>query len=103
MRTMETVEKAYTSAEFQLENPGIFYQFKLRRHRDEPLFALVSEGSKALASLSKGDLVPMTYHFQDRTIPAERKTTRIKYILDGSTMGFKDHFIIALDINKEDK
>ncbi len=98
---MKNMEKAYTSAEFQLENPGIFYQFKLRRHRDEPLFALVSKGSKALESLKKGDLIPMTYHFQDRTIPAERKTTRIKYILDGNTMGFKDHFIIALDINRD--
>ncbi len=103
MITMENMEKAYTSAEFQLENPGIFYQFKLRRHRDEPLFALVNKESKALASLKKGDLIPMTYHFQDRTIPAERKTTRIKYILDGNTMGFKDHLIIALDINKEDE
>ncbi|MCG8634073.1 MAG: hypothetical protein MI863_09615 [Desulfobacterales bacterium] len=102
MLTTET-EKAYISAEFQLENPGIFYQFKLRRHRDEPLFAIVGKGSKALESLNKGDLIPMTYHFRDRTIPAERKPTRIKYILDGTAMGFKDHFIIALDINKEDQ
>ncbi len=101
MITMENMEKAYTSAEFQLENPGIFYQFKIRRHRDEPLFALVQSGSKALESLKKGDLIPMTYHFQDRTIPAERKNTLIKYILDGTTMGFKDHFIIALDINPD--
>ncbi len=103
MITMEEGEKAYVSAEFQLESPGIFYQFKLRRNMSEPLFALVRRGSQALESLKAGDLVPMTFHYRDKTIPAERKPTRIKYILDGNTMGFKDHFMIALDINKEDE
>lgn len=95
---MRTTQK-YTSAEFQLENPGIFYQFKLREHASEPMFAVVRKGSKALACIKKGDIIPMTYHFQDKTIPMEKRATRIKYITEDNPMGYKDHFMIALDVD----
>jgi hypothetical protein len=93
----------YASAEFRLENPGIFFQFKLRTNKNDPLFAVVRKGSKALESLKQGTLIPITYHFQDRTIPAHHHATRIKAIMDGAAMGYKDHLIISLDINKEDE
>ncbi|WP_321493543.1 hypothetical protein [uncultured Desulfobacter sp.] len=90
----------YFSAEFQLGNPGIYYQFKLRENESEPFFALVTKNSTALQTLRSGDLVPMIFHYQDKTIPAVHKTTRIKYILDGTPIGFKDHFMIGLDIDR---
>jgi len=93
-------ENMFFSAEFQLNNPGIFYQFKLRKNESEPFFALVTKHSRALDSLKSGDLVPMIFHYQDKTIPAVRKPTRIKYILDGTPIGFKDHVMIGLDIEK---
>ena len=96
-------EKYYTSAEFQLNDPGIFFQFKLRSTGAEPMFALVNKGSKAMASLNPGDLIPMIYHFQDKTIPAEQRITRIKYIQDGIRIGYKDHFVVALEIQNEQK
>lgn len=97
---MEQKENMYFSAEFQLDNPGIFYQFKLRKNESEPFFALVTKDSRALESLKSGDLVPMIFHYQDKTIPAVHKPTRIKYILDGTPIGFKDHFMIGLDIDR---
>ena len=101
----------YFSAEFQLKNPGIFYRFRLRKNSLEPLFAVVGKGSHALDSIGRGDLISMNYYFQDNCIPAEPRVTRIKSIKDGAPMGFKDHFIIALEIQcqgpstlrKEDK
>lgn len=63
------------------------------------MFAVVKKGSKALACIKPGDIIPMTYHFQDKTIPVEKRATRIKYITDGSPMGYKDHFMIALDVD----
>ena len=97
---MKQDDNMFFSAEFQLDNPGIFYQFKLRKNDSEPFFALVTKHSRALESLKSGDLGPMIFHYQDKTIPAVRKPTRIKYILDGTPIGFKDHVMIGLDIEK---
>lgn len=93
-------ENMYFSAEFKLDDPRIFYQFRLRKNQSEPCFALVTKNSKALACLNSGDLVPMIFHYQDKTIPAVHKVTRIKYILDGTPIGFNDHFMIGLDIDR---
>jgi len=60
---MEQDDNMYFSAEFQLDNPGIFYQFKLRKNESEPFFALLTKQSKALDSLKSGDLVPMIFHY----------------------------------------
>ncbi|HCY87838.1 MAG TPA: hypothetical protein DHV36_22070 [Desulfobacteraceae bacterium] len=99
---MELKEKtaAYTSAEFRLDSPGIFFQFKLRTMAEEPMFALVNKESKAMGSLTPGDLIPMIYHFGDKTIPAEQRITRIKSVRDGSRIGYEDYYIVALEINE---
>ena len=98
MRQIHSDETSYFSAEFKLGDPGIFYQFKLRKNMEEPLFALLKKGSRALESINAGDSIPMVYHFRDKTIPPEKKITRIKDIVDGNTVGFNDHFLVALDI-----
>ncbi len=67
------------------------------------MFAVVSKGSMALASMKTGDIIPMIYHFWDKTIPTEKITTKIKYITDGDTMGYKNHFMVALDIDFAEK
>ena len=90
-------DTGYASAEFKLDNPGVFFLFKLRCTESEPLFALVNQGSRVLESIKAGDVIPVTFHFPDKTIPAEKKDTRIKYIEDGSHFGFKDHLMVALD------
>ncbi len=93
--------KEYYSAEFKLDHPKIVYQFRLRKSSSEPMFAVVKEGSKALDNIKEGDIVNMRYHYQDHTIPAESKDTKIKYITKDSTIGFKDHYVIGLDIGLE--
>ncbi len=99
--TLQPGEIPYFSAEFQLKNPGIFYHFRLRKNTSEAMFGLIKKGSRVLESIKPGDTLPIIYHFQDKTIPSEKRTTRIKYIEDGMTNGFKDHFLIALDITAE--
>ena len=49
----------YYSAEFQLDNTKIMYQFKLRQSLSEPMFAVVKEGSKALENIKEGDVIDM--------------------------------------------
>lgn len=89
----------YYSAEFKLNEPRILYQFKIRNSVEEPLFAVVKEGSKALDCLKAGDVINMRYYSLDKTIPSELRDTRIKYITKDSDIGFKDHYVIGLDLN----
>ncbi len=95
--------REYHSAEFILRHPKILYQFKIRKSNLEPMFAVVKEGSKALDSLREGDIVSMRYHCMDKSIPSESKDTKIKYIAKDSTIGFKDHYVVALDIHEKNK
>ncbi|MCG8615064.1 MAG: hypothetical protein MI802_02505 [Desulfobacterales bacterium] len=89
----------YFSAEFQLENPRIFFQFRLRYSDAESMFVVVKQDSQALECLKAGDVIPMTFHYQDRDIPAERQPVRITSISDGMHFGFKGHFVISLEPN----
>ena len=93
--------KDYYSAEFKLDQPKILYQFKIRKSISEPMFAVIKEGSKALDNIKEGDIINMRYHYQDQSIPVESKDTKIKYITKDSTIGFKDHYVIGLDIHPE--
>jgi hypothetical protein len=91
--------KEVISAEFQLAPSQIFFQFKIRKNAEASMFAVVKEGSRALEALKEGEVIPMTYHFQDKSVPAEKKETRVKYIVNANNMGFKGHYMIGLDIN----
>ncbi|MCP3873527.1 MAG: hypothetical protein GY699_10290 [Desulfobacteraceae bacterium] len=93
--------REYYSAEFKLDHPKISYQFRIRKSNSEPMFAVVKEGSKALENIKEGDIINMRYHFNDNSIPAESKETKIKYIAKDSSVGFKGHLVIGLDIGLE--
>ncbi|MCF6245837.1 MAG: hypothetical protein L3J69_00610 [Desulfobacula sp.] len=93
--------KEFYSAEFKLIEPRILYQFKVRKSVAEPMYAVVKEGSKALDNIKEGDVINMRYYSEDKTIPAESFNTKIKYITKDSSIGFKDHYVIGLDIEKE--
>ena len=95
--------KEYSSAEFQLTEPRILFQFKIRKNAVEPMFAIVKEGSKSLESLKEGEVIDMTYYYQDKSVPAEKRETRVKYITNANAVGFKGHYMIALDIDSEKK
>jgi hypothetical protein len=93
----------YYSAEFQLNNSKIMFQFKLRKSLNEPMFAVVKEGSTALENINEGDVVDMHYHHLDKTMPVELRQTRIKYISKDSTIGFKDHYVVGLSLNAREE
>ena len=88
----------YYSAEFKLHEPRILYQFKIRKSVEEPVYVVVKEGSKALDNIKEGDVISMRYYSLDRSIPSRSRDTRIKYITKDSSTGFKDHYVIGLDV-----
>ncbi len=96
------VEHSYSSAAFKLENPGVFYQLRLRQTATVRLFTLVKLGSKALEVIKVGATLPMVYYHVDKALPPEHHPTRIASIRDGGPIGFKDHVMVILDIKKED-
>ena len=89
-------EKKYFSAEFQLENPRIYFQFRLRQTSEEPMYVVVKKDSQALDCLKPGETLAMTFHFEDSDIPAERRDVVIKAITAASAIGMKDHVMVAL-------
>ena len=93
-----TESKEYYSAEFKLSEPKILYQFKVRKSISEPMFAVVQEGSKALDCIKEGDIINMRYNYLDKSLPSESMDTKIKYITKDSTIGFKNHYVIGLDV-----
>lgn len=97
------MEHPYRSAAFKLHDPGVFYQLRLRRTATVRLFTLVKLGSKALEVIQEGVTLPMVYYHSDKTQPPEHHPTRIESIRDGGPIGFKDHVMVILDIEKEDK
>ncbi len=89
----------YARAEFRLESPAIFFQFKLRQGAAASLFALVRKDSKALERLKTGTTVPMTFYHQDNTIPPVNLATRIRYIRDAAgTCGTRNTVMVGLEI-----
>ncbi len=101
MKSNSVPAQPYASAEFQLSNPGLFFHFKVRQTEGDALFALIKKDSAALGSIKTGDVIPMTFHFPDKTVPAQRRPTRIKYIEDVSQKGVKDHVMVTLDTQIE--
>jgi len=97
----ETRGQGYSHAEFALTQPKIFYQFKVRNSASEPLYAVVKEGSRALAHIKAGDVVPMRYYSADKTVPVQTRNTKIKYITKDTPLGFRDHYVIGLCIEAE--
>ncbi|MFH2057408.1 MAG: hypothetical protein ABIJ59_00715 [Pseudomonadota bacterium] len=95
-RPDENESEDYYSAEFQLNQTKIMYQFKLRKSQTESMYVVVKEGSMALENIKEGDILDMRYYSTDKSRPAELKQTRIKYISKDSSVGFKDHYVIAL-------
>lgn len=102
-RSVNEEEKAYYSAEFQLNRSKLMYQFKLRTSQTEPLFAIVKKDSKALENLKEGDVINMLYHHSDSNVPVELKPTRIKFIAKDSSIGFKDHYVVGLSLQADEE
>ncbi len=91
--------KDYFCAEFQLKESRTLFQFKLRKESSGDWFAVFKKGSKALENLKQGDELKMKYYCLDKSVPADIRKTRIKYVNKSS--GFRDHYTIGLEIDSE--
>ena len=92
--------KDYFCAEFQLKESNLLYQFKLRKDAGGELYAVVGKDSRALENLKQGDKLAMRYYCLDKTIPADIRHTRIRYV--DKSKGFPDHYSIGLEIDSKD-
>ena len=91
-------ERKYFSAEFQMENPWVFYKFRLRQSEVEPMFVLVKKDSQALECLAPGQTLFMTFHFEDNDIPPERREVRVKSVQDALSAGMAGHVMVAFSV-----
>jgi len=93
-----TILDRYYSVEFQLEETGNVYQFKLRDMSSKGLGILVNEGSAVLKHLKVGDTLNMKYIPPESVGPSESLKTQIAHITHKDEDPFKGHYIIGLFI-----
>jgi len=95
-----TVLDRYYSVEFQLEETGNVYQFKLRDMSSKGLGILVNKGSAVLKHLKVGDTLNMKYIPPESVGLSESLKTQIAHITLKDEDPFKGHFIIGLFITQ---
>ncbi|MFO7553905.1 MAG: hypothetical protein R6W88_01760 [Desulfobacterales bacterium] len=93
-----TILDRYYSVEFQLEETGNVYQFKLRDMSSNGLGILVNKGSAVLKHLKVGDTLNMKYIPPESVGLSESLKTQIAHITHKDEGPFKGHFIIGFFI-----
>jgi hypothetical protein len=95
-----TILDRYYSVEFQLQDTGNVYQFKLRDMSSKGLGILVNKDSAVLKHLKVGDTVDMKYIPPESAGLSESLKTQIAHITLKDEEPFKGHFIIGLLITE---
>ena len=62
------------------------------------MYVVVKKNSQALERLRLGETVPMTFHFEDNDIPAERREVVITAVEDAGSQGLSDHVMVAFSL-----
>ena len=93
-----TILDRYYSVEFQLQDTGNVYQFKLRDMSSKGLGILVNKDSAVLKHLKVGDTVDMKYIPPESAGSSESLKTKIAHITQKDEEPFKGHFVIGLSI-----
>jgi hypothetical protein len=91
-----TILDRYYSVEFQLQDTGNVYQFKLRDMSSKGLGILVSKESAVLKHLKVGNTLDMKYIPPESAGVSESLKTQIAHITQKNDEPFKGHFIIGL-------
>ena len=94
----QAVKNPYYSVEVSLN--GLSRQFKLRNMPSTFMSILVKEGSDILASLKSGDILNMRYYTLNSNYPSRDLDTKVKDITKNEQGKFKGHYMIALEIVK---
>ena len=92
----------YYSVEFQLQETGNVYQFKLRDMSPKGLGILVNKESAVLNHLKVGDTVDMKYIPPESAGLSESLKTQIVHITQKVEEPFKGHFLIGLLITERE-
>jgi len=97
-----TLLDRYYSVEFQLQETGNVYQFKLRDMSSKGLGILVGKDSAVLKHLKVGDTVDMKYIPPESAGSSESLKTQIAHITKKDEEPFKGHFLIGLLITERE-
>jgi len=97
-----TILDRYYSVEFQLQETGNVYQFKLRDMSSKGLGILVNKDSAVLKHLKVKDTVDMKYIPPELTGSSESLKTQIAHITQKDEDPFKGHFLIGLLITERE-
>jgi hypothetical protein len=97
-----TILDRYYSVEFQLQDTGNVYQFKLRDMSTKGLGILVNKDSAVLEHLEVGDTLYMKYFPPESAGLSESLKTKIAHITQKNEEPFKGHFVIGLLITERE-
>jgi len=97
-----TILDRYYSVEFQLQETGNVYQFKLRDMSSKGLGILVNKDSAVLKHLKVGDTVNMKYIPPESAGSSESLKTQIAHITQKDEEPFKGHFLLGLLIKERE-
>lgn len=97
-----TILDRYYSVEFQLQDTGNVYQFKLRDMSSKGLGILVNKDSAVLKHLKVGDTLDMKYIPPESAGLSESLKTQIAHITQKDNEPFKGHFVIGLLITERE-
>ena len=93
----------FYSVEFLINGIKLLYQSKLWSNATAAMFALVKENSDILNRINVGDVLSMKYYSSDVRCPTKNYDTRIGYITRDHDGRFKGHFLVGLEILREQK
>ena len=97
-----TILDRYYSVEFQLQDTGNVYKFKLRDMSSKGLGILVNKDSAVLRHLKVGDSLDMKYIPPESAGASEFLKTNIAHITQKDEEPFKGHFLIGLLITERE-
>ena len=97
-----TILDRYYSVEFQLQDTGNVYKFKLRDMSSKGLGILVNKDSAVLRHLKVGDSLNMKYIPPESAGASESLKTNIAHITQKDEEPFKGHFLIGLLITERE-
>ena len=97
-----TILDRYYSIEFQLQETGNVYKFKLRDMSSKGLGILVNKDSAVLKHLKVGDTMDVKYIPPESAGSSESLKTQIAHITQKDEESFKGHFLIGLLITERE-
>jgi hypothetical protein len=91
-----TIVADYFSVQFQVDDTGPIYQFRLRDESTHGLSILVREDSSILERIKINDVLEMDYFADAPSRPMKTIKTKIVHMTRQDSGRFKGHFLVGL-------